>query len=206
MTANESSASSAARSGLSSLMDADLDPGAVADIIGRWRHDAALRSTWHAYQLIGDVLRSDDLAHLPAHDESFMRGLRGRLAQEPIPLSAARPLPASAAQATQVAGRATAAPRRWPAWLMAPAAVAAGFVAVAGVLVLTRVVSINPADGAQLALAAPTAPAAATALTPGELVRNAGLDRYLEAHRALANGVVAVGGAEHRMQIVFEPK
>ena len=32
------------------------------------------------------------------------------------------------------------------------------------------------------------------------------LDRYLEAHRSLANGVVAAGGAEHRVQIVFESK
>lgn len=206
MTANESSASSAARSVLSSLMDGDLEPGAVAGIVGRWRHDAELRSTWHAYQLIGDVLRSDDLAHLPAHDESFMRGLRGRLAQEPIPLSAALPSPASSALALQTAGRATAVARRWPGWLLAPAAVAAGFVAVAGVLVLTRVVSINPADSGQVAQSAPAGPAAAKAVNTGELVRNAGLDRYLEAHRALSNGVVAVGGAEHRMPIVFESK
>ena len=86
---------------------------------------------------------------------------------------------------------------------MAPAAVAAGFVAVAGLLVVTRVVSINPADSGQLALAAPGATANANAT---DLVRNAGLDRYLEAHRTLANGVVAGGAAEHRVQIVFEAK
>ena len=43
-------------------------------------------------------------------------------------------------------------------------------------------------------------------LTAGAQVRNPGLDRYLEAYRSLVNGVVAAGGAEHRVQIVFESK
>lgn len=189
MTANDSSASAAVGSLVSSLMDGDLEPDAASSALARWRHDTELRATWHAYQLIGDVLRSDDLAKTPAQDEAFLRTLRGRLAHEPVPLSAGRAAPKPAA----------AVRGRWPGWLMAPAAVAAGFVAVAGLLVVTRVVSINPADSGQLAQAAP-GPAAV------DLVRNAGLDRYLEAHRTLANGVVAGGGAEHRVQIVLEAK
>ena len=195
MTANDSSASAAVGSLVSSLMDGDLEPDAASGALARWRHDTELRATWHAYQLIGDVLRSDDLAKSPAQDEAFLRTLRGRLANEPVPLSAGRP--ARQASPTHDA----AARRRWPGWLMAPVAVAAGFVAVAGLLVVTRVVSINPADSGQLAQAAP-GPAAVA----GDLVRNAGLDRYLEAHRTLANGVVAGGGAEHRVQIVLEAK
>ena len=190
MTANDSSASAAVGSLVSSLMDGDLEADAASGALARWRHDSELRATWHAYQLIGDVLRSDDLAKTPAQDEAFLRTLRGRLAHEPVPLSAGRAVPKPA----------VAARRRWPGWLMAPAAVAAGFVAVAGLLVVTRVVSINPADSGQLAQA--PGPAAAA----GDLVRNAGLDRYLEAHRTLANGVVVGGGAEHRVQIVLEAK
>ena len=34
------------------------------------------RSTWHAYHLIGDVLRSDDLARPPARDAAFLAALR----------------------------------------------------------------------------------------------------------------------------------
>ncbi len=197
MTANDASASAAVGSLVSSLMDGDLEPDAATGTLARWHHDADMRATWHAYQLIGDVLRSDDLATPPAQDEAFLRALRGRLSQEPVPLSPG--------QAVSAVAAAAAAARRWPAWLVAPAAVAAGFVAVAGLLVVTRVVSINPADSGQLALAAPGATANANA-NATDLVRNAGLDRYLEAHRTLANGVVAGGAAEHRVQIVFEAK
>lgn len=197
MTANDSTASAAVGSLVSSLMDGDLEPDAATGTLARWRDDRELRATWHAYQLIGDVLRSDDLASTPAQDAAFLRTLRGRLAQEPVRLTRSRP----AGHGLRSGDGDVAAPRRWPGWLMAPAAVAAGFVAVAGVLLVTRVVSINPADSGQLAQAVP-APAGASA----DLVRNAGLERYLEAHRTLANGVVASGGAEHRVQIVFEAK
>lgn len=197
MTANDSRASAAVGSLVSSLMDGDLEPDAATGALARWRVDGDLRATWHAYQLIGDVLRSDDLASTPAQDEAFLRTLRGRLAQEPIPLAAGRP----AGQGVQNRDGPAAARWRWPGWLTAPAAVAAGFMAVAGVLVVTRVVSINPADSGQLAQAAP-----GRAVASADLVRNAGLNRYLEAHRTLANGVVAGGAAEHRVQIVFDAK
>ena len=96
--------------------------------------------------------------------------------------------------------------RRTVGWWVAPAAVAAGFVAVAGLLVVTRVLSPDPADRVQLAQARIAGSAGLSQAAAGEAVRNTGLDRYLEAHRSLANGVVAAGGAEHRVQIVFEAK
>jgi sigma-E factor negative regulatory protein RseA len=87
---------------------------------------------------------------------------------------------------------------------MAPTAVAAGFVAVAGVLMVTRVAS---PDGAAPSLTASTAapvpgvvPATVSAPTAAEaapMIRSAELDRYLAAHRQYANGAtqVAPGGA-----------
>jgi len=36
------------------------------------------------------------------------------------------------------------------------------------------------------------------------LVRSPELDRYLSAHRSLANGAMPGAGAEHRVHIVFE--
>jgi predicted DNA-binding protein (UPF0251 family) len=69
----------------------------------------------------------------------FLAGIRSRLAAEPVVLA---PAPAPALKAPQRPGL-----RRW----IAPAAVAAGFVAVAAVLVVTRVVAPEDAGGAVLA-------------------------------------------------------
>lgn len=190
-----------ARQVLSALMDAELESDAVLRVCAGWSQDADTRATWHAYHLIGDVLRSEDLATPPACDEAFMQALRARLVFEPVPLAPAPLLPPLSAPV----GRA-ATTGRSGRWWMAPAAVAAGFVAVAGLLVVTRTFSPDAADGAVLAKLAPGAAGEGAVLTAGALVRNPGLDRYLEAHRSLANGVVAAGGAEHRVQIVFESK
>jgi len=201
---NRSEPSSAARSSLSSLMDGDLAPDAVADACSAWRQDADARASWHAYHLIGDVLRSDELAAPPARDEAFLQALRARLADEPVPLAPAPLVNAAPADAVadtlpQVAnGRAPR--RRGAGWLVAPAAVAAGFVAVAGVLVVTRTMAPDTGSAPTLAQATP-----ATAVS-ADLVRDAGLDRYLAAHRSLASGAVAAGEPGQRVHIVFEPK
>jgi sigma-E factor negative regulatory protein RseA len=81
---------------------------------------------------------------------------------------------------------------------MAPAAVAAGFVAVASVMVVTRVVEPSPAP---MLAGVDKPPATATSAV---LVRNAQLDRYLAAHRSLANGAAPGAGTEHRVHIVFD--
>ncbi len=193
---NELGLSTAARLALSSLMDGDRQAGDTEMAFAAWRQDAESRSVWHVYHLIGDVLRSDDLASTPERDAAFLVSLRGRLALEPVPLA---PLQADSASTPSVR-----AGRRAAGWWVAPAAVAAGFVAVAGLLVVTRVLSPDPADRAQLAQARTAGSARLSQAAAGEALRNAGLDRYLEAHRSLANGVVAAGGAEHRVQIVFE--
>ena len=69
---NESEPQGAARAVLSSLMDGDLAGGRVADAVGLWRQDASARSAWHAYHLIGDVLRSDDLANVPVRPQQLV--------------------------------------------------------------------------------------------------------------------------------------
>lgn len=190
-----------ARQDLSALMDAELASDAVLRVCRGWSQDAETRATWHAYHLIGDVLRAEDLATPPACDEAFMQTLRARLVLEPVPLAPAPLMPSHSVPAAQIA-----ATGRASRWWMAPAAVAAGFVAVAGLLVVTRTFSPDASGGAVLAKRAPGAGGDGVVLTAGALVRNPGLDRYLEAHRSLANGAVAAGGAEHRVQIVFESK
>jgi len=177
---------------LSSLMDGEADASAVLKVSVLWRDDPAARSTWHAYHLIGDVLRSDDLASPPAHDAAFLAALRVRLAAEPA-LLAPSPVPAAVPL------------RRRQAWLV-PASVAAGFVAVAGVLLVMRLSAPEPAAAPVLASRSVTAngvqrvdtsPAASPLLVlsgaPGDarVIRDAQLDAYLRAHRDMRGGAAA---------------
>ncbi len=185
---------------LSALVDGEVADDEVKQACGDWRGDALLRERWHAYQLIGDVLRSDDLATAPGRDEAFLRRLRERLADEPVVLAPqpVRPLP-------MTAGRSL---RRW----RTGAAVAAGFVTVAGVLVALQMPSREAVPGLAQAPAAPVVPVVAAPpvpaapavaaldkadeqaalVTDGKVIRDARLDRYLAAHQRFA-GTSALG-------------
>jgi sigma-E factor negative regulatory protein RseA len=133
--------------------------------------DADARARWHAYHLIGDVLRSEDLASRPAHDRAFVEGLRRRLAQEP-------PVPAVAAAPERrvPVPDAPVAHRRWAL----PVALAAGIGALGVALVVQR----SEEPPARLAVtAAPDRAGTPTVPAGTVLVRDAQLDRYLRAHR-----------------------
>ena len=84
---SDRSPSESSRRILSALADGDATDSEAARAFQAWRDDADARSSWHAYQLIGDVLRSEDLAARPAADESFLVALRARLATEPVVLA-----------------------------------------------------------------------------------------------------------------------
>lgn len=126
---SDRSSTDSSRRILSALADGDATDGEAARAFQAWRDEPDARSSWHAYQLIGDVLRSEDLATGPAADEAFLQKLRARLADEPVVLApqprAEAPVPAAQPIAAN-AGRA----RRW----QGPVAMAAGFLAVIGVL------------------------------------------------------------------------
>lgn len=156
---------------------ADGDAGAIDGLCQVWRSSAEARSTWHRYHLIGDAMRSAELARRPAHDEAFLLALRARLAQEPVVLApTARP--------------AAPAASRW--WV--PAAAAAGFAVVAGVVVMLR--QADP-------VAAP-APLAAASMPGGVvMIRDERLDEYLRAHQGVRGGMGAAlpGGAIRRVDL-----
>jgi len=186
---------------LSALVDGELDGDGAAQACGHWRESGEVRSSWHAYHLIGDVLRSDDLAGDPASDVAFLVALRTRLQDEPVVLA---PQPSehrgAAPEQHDVHVANGVRSRRW-SW-MAPSAVAAGFVAVAGVVMLTRGPA-GPLDApaSRLAEVAPTAqPVTASTLeaeppalvASGKLIRDVRLDRYLAAHKQFA-GSSALG-------------
>lgn len=129
--------SDAARSeALSALVDGQATSSEVADACSRWAHDAGHRARWAEYQLIGDVMRSEELgAH--ARGDDFLARFRERLAAEPVVLAPGRVAAAAPAQDQRLE---MAAPhalhrRRWAG----PLSVAASFVAVVAALLNTGV-------------------------------------------------------------------
>lgn len=125
--------SDAARLALSALADGEAQPQDVARACAAWRDQPDARAAWHSYQMIGDVMRSEDLAHASDAD-AFLNKFRERLAQEPVVLA---PSAAQAAQVQRAAAEAKVAssvhPLKRRAWA-GPMAVAAGFVMVVGAL------------------------------------------------------------------------
>ena len=78
---------------LSALVDGELDPEAVRAACADWHEGGEVRVNWHAYHLIGDVLRSDDLARSADADSAFLACLRERMAREPVVLAPSEPRP-----------------------------------------------------------------------------------------------------------------
>lgn len=173
---------------LSALADGETDAAEAGRACSAWAGaDARSSQRWHAYHLIGDVLRSDDLAHPPGRDSAFLQRLSARLDSEPAVLAPA-PL--------------AVVPKRRLVWAV-PAALAAGVMALAAVLVVALGPSGSGGAGPTLA-AAPTGPSlvgnpsvappaptqlAEAAPAGGRVLRDAQLDRYLRAHRDYATAL-----------------
>ena len=184
------------RGSLSAAADGQAD--ALGPACLAWRSDPGARATWHAYHLIGDVLRSRELATQPERDAAFLSRLRERLADEPVVVS---PSPAAV----------PALRRQASGWLVS-AAVAAGFVVVAGVLMVSRVsapvapqgpeaLAVAPVSGGvtQVSSRAALASSGHPAQADTTLIRDARLDEFLRAHQAARGGMaVAVPGSALR--------
>lgn len=215
---SDRSSSESSRRILSALADGDATAGEAARAFQAWRDDPDARASWHAYQLIGDVLRSDDLAAEPAADESFLVALRARLVDEPVVLApqpraeADPPAMPEAANASATGGRA----RRW----QGPMAMAAGFLVVIGGLNIVRPFN----HGAAAPLAATATTASGTGLASATSIDNSGvvatglptpaqtqaaadqLAPYLAAHRQSAmNGPFQMPGSDLRNVSLVQP-
>lgn len=190
----------ARRAALSALMDGDSL--AADEACAAWRSGSLAREDWHTYHLIGDLLRSDEHRSDPKHDAAFLGRLRERLAAEPVVLA---PTPTS--------GERYASSRRRRGWALT-GAVAAGFAAVAGVMVILRAPEPGAAGGPTLA----SAPGPAGAVAEGApatvvawpeqatLIRNSELDRYLAAHRQYSTtSTLALPGGAVRNVSTAEP-
>jgi sigma-E factor negative regulatory protein RseA len=182
-----SGADEAWREELSALADGELPD--AAPLCSAWLARGEVRETWHTYHLIGDVLRSDDLAASPGRDAALLGRLRECLACEPAILA---PAPLAAAESE----------RRWS--LRAAVAVTAGVVAVGGIYSLMRpaaepmVVASSAGSGSAVAPREPVAAGLSPAVAPAgaesdlprviatgnmRLIRDARLDAYLAAHK-----------------------
>lgn len=196
----ESRSSDADRSWLSAA--ADGDASALGRLAGCWRDDAQARADWHCHHLIGDVLRSSELARPAARDAAFLQSLRVRLAAEPVVLA---PVAAVAAAPRRAASR----------WAM-PAAVAAGFVVVAGVLVVARTSGPMGTNDVMAAASSPggllNVSAAGRAQGPAsadgaKLLRDARVDELLRMHQATRGGMAVPGSTLRQVDnvVMVEP-
>jgi sigma-E factor negative regulatory protein RseA len=178
-----------AKERLSALADGELAGAERASTCAAWARDPEARQDWHAWHLIGDVLRSEDLASDPRRDRRLCAAIRGRLQQEPVVLA---PSP-------------VVAPRRGR-WALG-GAMAAGFVLVVGTYTLLRpndaasppVVAQGDRAPAPTVVAAATPTPATPTAEPGDvvvtdlrLIHDAQLDRYLAAHKQFS-GTSALG-------------
>jgi sigma-E factor negative regulatory protein RseA len=185
---------------MSLLADGEVDGSDLERGCLQWREDARSREAWHVYHLIGDVLRSEELAKSPTRDAAFVHVLRQRMQAEPALLA---PVP--------VLRRATRTRRR-----MFVAAAFGGVAVVAGVVASSG--SFRPqgwdaqsglASGPMRPVAASAAPATMQRLDlDGKIIRDARLDAYFEAHRGAVGAIPSAlpGGGALRSVDVIAPQ
>lgn len=163
---NRQQSPESARVHLSALMDGQADARDWAQALEAWGQDPAQRADWHAYHLIGDALRSDDLVAGSSGGAAFLAGFRERLAQEPVVVA---PVPVPVTGLAAAAGAAVSPdpegkvvplrPGRMGARaqrLLMPAAAVAGLAVVVGVAVNGRL-SRETASPAAAVMAAASA-------------------------------------------------
>lgn len=189
------------REQLSALADGQLDGEAWEQAV-QFAHEEAGRSSWNLYHLVGDVLRSPELAH-HADNGAFLQRLQQSLAQEPVPgrpaqesLQTVEPpqaLPRQAANASlfqwkMVAGLASVAAVAVVGW--------SSWSSLQGAPTSAPLIALSSAPSAQAVALEPTAlPPAAAVLaqadssmsTPPVMLRDPRLDELLAAHQQFGN-------------------
>ena len=175
---------------LSALADGQLSGDALVQALDFAAQDEG-RATWQIYQLVGDVLRSPELAR-PADNGDFLARLRSQLAHEAVPAALApQSAPAlTPAPAQPVLVSFTPPPQaandsvfRWK--------MVAGFASLAAVatMVWSAVGGISgPSAGAQMAAAPATIQVPVVAVADDQapqqvMIRDPRLDELLAAHK-----------------------
>jgi len=154
---------------LSSLLDGEVDDATCRSLLERLRRDGEAGRNWELLNCVGDAMRSSDVASW--HRPGFVLKVAAALEQEPTVLAPAA-LPRVGL-------------RRW----MLPGAGVAAAAAVLLAVGLPRLQSGAPVEVASTAPASLQVRAAAPAGQP-EIERSPVLERYLAAHRELADPTV----------------
>ncbi|WP_062606253.1 sigma-E factor negative regulatory protein [Caballeronia calidae] len=155
--------------------------GGISQFLADLKSDE--RAAWSAYHLIGDALRSDDLAVSPARSSAFMTAFSERFEAEAHVLAPAA-LPAAAKARGSLLRR-----RVMPAFAVAAAAATLTWIVVPQLQGVdshggTQVASVAPADSMQrVALASVPAATTRAPIVEANIIRDADLDQYLEAHQ-----------------------
>jgi sigma-E factor negative regulatory protein RseA len=176
---------------ISALADGQLAGEAFARGVELAATDAAAREAWHAYHLIGDVLRSGELARCAPADR-FMGRLQERLRRERIVVESH-----AVVGAVRRAEAANDGTFRWK--IVAGVASVAAFSAIAW-----TVIGATPGKSQEAQLAA--APAAGTVLAStqrGVMIRDPRLDEFMAAHRQLG-GAALVAPAGYLRNATFD--
>ena len=176
---------------ISDLMDGQLEGADFAQTVQHLNESAVARRTWCTYHVVGDVLRSPDLAHNA--DLAFLSRLRPRLDAE---FSAGAPAPAVGGSAAPVSvaiePAANDANFRWK-WMAGVASVVA--VASIGWNVLnfgghgvdSTTLASTTLSAPQATTAGQTVATASFAAVQGDaravMLRDPRLDQLLQAHR-----------------------
>lgn len=188
--------SQAAREALSALADGQAQSPDVARACAAWRDDAQARTAWQAYNLIGDVMRSEDLAQ-GSDGAAFLSKFRDRLAQEPVVLAPASSQPVARPVVGQPQAVVALKRRAWAG----PMAVAAGFVMVVGALVSMQMGAPSGGAGsdsrqmAQAPAATPVRGVATSAITDNAPIALASANSAVLAGMPVQGGNVSVEGA-----------
>ncbi|CAH2772937.1 MAG: Sigma factor RpoE negative regulatory protein RseA [uncultured Caballeronia sp.] len=150
------------------------------------------RAAWSEYHLIGDALRSDDLAANLARSGAFMAVFSKRFEAEAYVLA-----PAVAKARGRMLRR-----RVMPAFAVAAAAATLTWIVVPQLQGVdsrsgAQVASVAQADSAdsvqRVALASVPAAATRTSIVEANIIRDADLDQYLEAHQQFSQQPVMPG-------------
>ena len=184
---------------ISALADGQLQGEAFARAMETACAGREALDTWHAYHLIGDVLRSGELAG-GAPADRFIEKLSKRLVQEGM---ADRPQPATL-PAIVVRPAANDGAFRWK--MVAGVASVAAFAAV-GWSVLATGASPAYTTPAQLAISPQQSGDSVTVLTraePGVMIRDPKLDELLAAHRQFGGASALQSSAGFLRSATFE--
>lgn len=150
--------------------------------------DAAGRAAWSEYHLIGDALRSDDLAFHPAESQGFLRGFAARLEAEPHLLA-----PVAMQRFASRFGLATVRRHIVPGFAAAAAAAALSWIVVPQP---QHDLAPAPVQSAAVAPRQPSVQAVAmSGASDANIIRDARLDQYLEAHQQFGQQPMVPGSA-----------